>query len=161
MDKHLKPAFAKPPFRLSRQSQTRIHFSVPPIRRRRHTKTRSHAGTLSRKAEAPSGSGLILWTKIKGRQTGGGFNGEVCRSGLVLAFLSFLGPVKKLGFPGFQETYRTFWPPPLHVENPHPTGYLPVCGLFLAWIIPKFFRDFPDFYSGIFPIGPFFPFLAY
>ena len=22
-------------------------------------------------------------------------------------------------------TYRTFWPPPLHVENPHPTGGYP------------------------------------
>ena len=27
----------------------------------------------------------------------------------------------KFGFPGFRRTYRTFWPPPHHVEDPHPT----------------------------------------
>ena len=26
-------------------------------------------------------------------------------------------PAKKFGFPGFQRTYRTFGPPPLHVED--------------------------------------------
>ena len=30
-------------------------------------------------------------------------------------------PPKKFGFPGFRGTYRAFWPPPLHVEDPHPT----------------------------------------
>ena len=30
-------------------------------------------------------------------------------------------PAKKLGFPGHRRTYRTFWAPPLHVEDPHPT----------------------------------------
>ena len=34
-------------------------------------------------------------------------------------------PVKKFGFPGFRRTYRTFWPPPLHVEDPYPTGKYP------------------------------------
>ena len=32
---------------------------------------------------------------------------------------------QKLGFPGFRRTYRTFWPPPLHVEDPHPTRRYP------------------------------------
>ena len=27
---------------------------------------------------------------------------------------------KKVVFPGFQRTYRTFWPPPLHVGDPPP-----------------------------------------
>ena len=40
-------------------------------------------------------------------------------------------------FPGFQRTYRTFWPPPLHVQNPHPNRKisgpksLGLCSLFL------------------------------
>ena len=29
-------------------------------------------------------------------------------------------PPQKFGFSGFQRTYRTFWPPPLHVEDPPP-----------------------------------------
>ena len=29
-------------------------------------------------------------------------------------------PVKKFSFAGFRRTYRTFWPPPLHVEDPPP-----------------------------------------
>ena len=29
-------------------------------------------------------------------------------------------PAKKCRFPGIRRTYRTFWPPPLHVEGPHP-----------------------------------------
>ena len=29
-------------------------------------------------------------------------------------------PAKKFGFPGLRRTYRTFWPPPVHVEDPHP-----------------------------------------
>ena len=28
-------------------------------------------------------------------------------------------------FPGFRRTCRTFWPPPLHVEDPHPTQTCP------------------------------------
>ena len=32
---------------------------------------------------------------------------------------------KRFGFPGFRRTYRTFWPPPLHVEDPHPTRKYP------------------------------------
>ena len=31
-------------------------------------------------------------------------------------------PPKKFGNPGFRGTYRTFRPPPLHVEDPHPIG---------------------------------------
>ena len=27
-------------------------------------------------------------------------------------------PAKKFGFPGLRGTYQTFWPPPLHVEDP-------------------------------------------
>ena len=34
-------------------------------------------------------------------------------------------PAKKFGFPGFRGTYRTFWPPPLHVEDPHLTRRYP------------------------------------
>ena len=34
-------------------------------------------------------------------------------------------PAKKVWFPGFRGTYRTFWPPPLHVEDPHPTREYP------------------------------------
>ena len=34
-------------------------------------------------------------------------------------------PAKKVRFPGFRGTYRTFWPPPFHVEDPHPTGKYP------------------------------------
>ena len=30
-------------------------------------------------------------------------------------------PGKKFGFPGFRWTHRIFWPPSLHVEDPHPT----------------------------------------
>ena len=29
-------------------------------------------------------------------------------------------PGKKVWFPGLRGTYRTFWPPPLHVEDPTP-----------------------------------------
>ena len=32
---------------------------------------------------------------------------------------------QKICFPCFRGTYRTFWPPPLHVEDPHPTGKYP------------------------------------
>ena len=34
-------------------------------------------------------------------------------------------PAKKFGFPGLRGTYRTFRPPPLHMEDPHPTGRYP------------------------------------
>ena len=34
-------------------------------------------------------------------------------------------PAKKFGFPGFRGTYRTFSPPPLHVEEPHSTRRYP------------------------------------
>ena len=34
-------------------------------------------------------------------------------------------PAKKFGLPGFRRTYRTFWPPPLNVEDPHPTRKYP------------------------------------
>ena len=34
-------------------------------------------------------------------------------------------PAKKFGFPGFRRTYRTFWPPPIHVKDPHPTRQYP------------------------------------
>ena len=34
-------------------------------------------------------------------------------------------PAKKFGISGFGRTYRTFWPPPLHVEDPHPTRKYP------------------------------------
>ena len=29
-------------------------------------------------------------------------------------------PAQEFGFPGLRRTYRTFWPPLLHVEDPHP-----------------------------------------
>ena len=34
-------------------------------------------------------------------------------------------PPKSLVFPGFRRTYRTFWHPPLEVEDPHPTRKYP------------------------------------
>ena len=34
-------------------------------------------------------------------------------------------PAKMFGFPGFRRTCRTFWPPHLHVEDPHPTRRYP------------------------------------
>ena len=34
-------------------------------------------------------------------------------------------PAKMFVFLGFRGTYRIFWPPPLHVEDPHPTGRYP------------------------------------
>ena len=34
-------------------------------------------------------------------------------------------PAKKVWFPWFRGAYRTFWPPPLHVEDPHPTRKYP------------------------------------
>ena len=34
-------------------------------------------------------------------------------------------PQKKKWFPWFRGTYRTFGPPPLHVEDPHPTRKYP------------------------------------
>ena len=43
-------------------------------------------------------------------------------------------PAKKVWFPWFRGTYWIFWPPPLHVEDPYPTGKCPdskvwVCAL--------------------------------
>ena len=32
---------------------------------------------------------------------------------------------QKVWFPWFWGTYRTFWPPPLHMEDPYPTGKYP------------------------------------
>ena len=53
-------------------------------------------------------------------------------------------PAQKVWFPWFRGTYRTFWPPPLHMEDPYPTGEYPdskvwVCALFsfLTEIAPK------------------------
>ena len=34
-------------------------------------------------------------------------------------------PAKKVWFPWFRGTYRTFWPPPLEVEDPHPNRQYP------------------------------------
>ena len=34
-------------------------------------------------------------------------------------------PAQKFGFAGFRRIYQTFWHPPVHVENPHPTGRYP------------------------------------
>ena len=34
-------------------------------------------------------------------------------------------PPKKVWFPWFRGAHRTFWPPPLHVEDPHPTEKYP------------------------------------
>ena len=34
-------------------------------------------------------------------------------------------PPKEVWFPWFRGTYRTFWPPPLHVEDPYTTGKYP------------------------------------
>ena len=62
------------------------------------------------------------------------FSNALCKPGVknwtqTFFFSNFSGtsgisrqnPAKKFGFPGLQRTYRTFWPPPLHVEDPHPT----------------------------------------
>ena len=54
-------------------------------------------------------------------------------------------PPKSLVFHGFRRTYRTFWPPPLHVEDPHPTRKFPdqkvwVWLLFSSLIVLKFRR---------------------
>ena len=34
-------------------------------------------------------------------------------------------PAREFGLPGFRRTYRTFWPPPVHAEDPHPTRRYP------------------------------------
>ena len=34
-------------------------------------------------------------------------------------------PAQKVWFPWFRGTYRTFWRPPVHVEDPYPTGKYP------------------------------------
>ena len=34
-------------------------------------------------------------------------------------------PAPKVWVPWFRGTYRTFWPPPVHVEDPYPTGKYP------------------------------------
>ena len=34
-------------------------------------------------------------------------------------------PAQKVWIPWFRGTYQTFWPPPLHVFDPHPTGGYP------------------------------------
>ena len=34
-------------------------------------------------------------------------------------------PAQKVWFPWFRGTYRTLWPPPLHVEDPYPTRKYP------------------------------------
>ena len=34
-------------------------------------------------------------------------------------------PAEKFGLPGFGRTCRPFWPPPVHVEHPRPTGRYP------------------------------------
>ena len=34
-------------------------------------------------------------------------------------------PAQEVWFPWFRGTYRTFWPPPVHVKDPYPTGKYP------------------------------------
>ena len=52
-------------------------------------------------------------------------------------------PANKFVFPGFRRTYRTFWPPPLNAEDPHPTRRYPdpkkfgFGFLFLPWFSKK------------------------
>ena len=48
-------------------------------------------------------------------------------------------PTRKFGVPGFRRTYRTFWPPTLHVEDPHPTRRYPDQ---TVWVrLPFFFPE--------------------
>ena len=51
---------------------------------------------------------------------------------------------KKFGLPGFRRTYRTFWPSPLHVEDPHPTRRYPDQKVWV-WVpsssLKKFYRE--------------------
>ena len=42
-------------------------------------------------------------------------------------------PPKRFDFPGFEGAYRTFWSPPLHVEDPHPTGKYPGSKVWVWW----------------------------
>ena len=48
----------------------------------------------------------------------------------------------RVWFPGFQETYRTFWPSPVLMEDPHHTRRYPysrvlVCALFFSWDVAR------------------------
>ena len=65
-------------------------------------------------------------------------------------------PAKKVWFTWFLGTYRTFWPPPLHVEDHYPTGKYPdskvwVCALFSCL---KYGWDFPEEISEKIPERP-------
>ena len=60
-------------------------------------------------------------------------NGNWTRTFLSQTFRAPLGypgkipgyPAQKVWFPVFWRTYQTFWPPPVHVEDPYPTGKYP------------------------------------
>ena len=47
-------------------------------------------------------------------------------------------PTKKFGFPRFRGTNRTCWPPPLHMEDPNPTGRYPDPKV---WACPPFLPE--------------------
>ena len=51
-------------------------------------------------------------------------------------------PAQKVWFPWFRGTYRTFWPPPVHVEDPYPTGQYPDQKV---WVWGSFF--FPELFN--------------
>ena len=58
----------------------------------------------------------------------------------------FLNLSPGLVFPGLRGTYESFWPPPLHVADPHPTVGYPdpkvrvcLCSFFLPMAV--FFRE--------------------
>ena len=55
-------------------------------------------------------------------------------------------PAPKVWFPWFRGTYRTFWPPPVHVEDPYPTEKYPdpkvwVWVPFSSWNMPPKSRN--------------------
>ena len=54
-------------------------------------------------------------------------------------------PAKKFGFPGFRRTYRTFWPPPLQVEDPNPAWRYPdwIVWVWVPFSYLIFFLFFP------------------
>ena len=51
-------------------------------------------------------------------------------------------PAKRVWIPWLRGTYRTFWPPPLHVKETHPTGRFPDQKV---WVWVPFF--FPELFT--------------
>ena len=72
----------------------------------------------------------VCWTRLKthgirGRKLNTNFFSQTFRAppgypGKIPRY-----PAKKVWFPWFQGTYRTFWPPSIHMEDPHPTRKYP------------------------------------